>query len=307
MEPPKINLGLCCINTILRKQNIFNSRTCIRRLYSVEKAQKLSLLNVKDLVPMMDFNNKNNINCFRLSSDMFPHFTDEKVEKYDIEFARDDLQKAGKVSSKYGQRILMHPGQYNQVGAKERSIFERTIEDLKHHANILDEMGVDNNGVLIVHGGGTYNNKQETIKRWISQFYELPEKVRNRLVIENCERQYSVDDCLYISSQCHIPVVFDVHHYKCMNILKPETKQRALEELMPDIIKTWGDRRPVMHISQSRTDKKNICAHSDYITEIDDIFFWVRDKLGVGFDLEVEAKMKEQAIFKVREKYANKI
>lgn len=299
----KINLGLCCINTELRKKNIFNSRTCVRKLYSVEKAKSLSIQNIKDLIPMIEFNHKHNIKCFRLSSDMFPHFTDDEVESYTIDFAEEELKAAGDLAKQYKHRILMHPGQFNQVGAIDEKVFQRTIGDLRHHAEILDRMGIDENGVLIVHGGGSYGDKNETIKRWIKQFYDLPECVRNRLVIENCERQYSVEDCLYISSQCHIPVVFDIHHYYCMSLLKFPQKQKSLYELLPEVVKTWKRRRPVMHISQSREGEKNICAHSDYITKVDDIFFWLADKQNVSFDLEVEAKMKEQAIFKIMDKY----
>ncbi len=41
MSTPTIHLGLCCINNTLRKNRIFNSRTCIRRTYTVEKAKEI--------------------------------------------------------------------------------------------------------------------------------------------------------------------------------------------------------------------------------------------------------------------------
>ncbi len=42
----KIELGLCCINTVLRKQKIYCSRTCIRRTFTVKKAKELALQNI---------------------------------------------------------------------------------------------------------------------------------------------------------------------------------------------------------------------------------------------------------------------
>ena len=135
-----INLGLCCINNTLRKNNIFNSRTCIRRTYSVEKAKELALKNVRDLIPMIEWNNQNNIKCFRLTSNLFPHFTDSEVESYTIDFAKPDLKIAGDLAKKYGMRILMHPGQFNQVGAKNPKVFQKTIDQLSHLAEILDAM-----------------------------------------------------------------------------------------------------------------------------------------------------------------------
>ena len=43
-----IRLGLCCINTELREQNVFCSRTMVRKNFSVEKAKELSHKNIQD-------------------------------------------------------------------------------------------------------------------------------------------------------------------------------------------------------------------------------------------------------------------
>lgn len=300
-----INLGLCCINTQLRAQKptIFNSRSCIRKNYTVELAKERALQNVKDLIPMIEYNEKHNIKCFRLSSDIFPRFTDCEVESYDIDFARQELKKAGDLAKKYNHRILMHPGQYNQVGANTEKVFLKTIEDLKHHADILDAMGIDENGVLIVHGGGRYDSKEKTINRWIEQYFKLPVNVQKRLVLENCERGYSIDDVLLISKKIKekggsLPVVFDSHHYECWNIIYPENPQKSIEEVAKDIFESWENKRPVMHVSNQGCGK--IGHHSDYIDRFPECFKYFSDNFDIDFDLEVEAKMKENAIFKLR-------
>lgn len=300
MTTPNINLGLCCINTELRKKNIFNSRTTIRKNFSIEKAKSLSLLNVKDLIPMIEYNHKNNIKCFRWSSDIFPHFTDTETTPYTIDFAKDDLQRAGQLAQQYSQRIVMHPGQYNQIGAKTASVFEKTIADLDHHAHILDTAGIDENGVVIVHGGGTYGDKESTKRRWIEQFDDLPSRVKRRLVIENCEKCYSVRDVLDLSQACKIPVVFDCHHYDCYTLLHLDEPQETVETMMDEIVESWGNRRMLCHVS-SQGDGP-LGHHSDYIDTIPNYMF---DFPVQEYDLEVEAKMKEKAIFKLREQYKN--
>lgn len=303
----RICLGLCCINTQLREQKvpIFNSRTCIRKNFTVEKAKQLALQNVRDLPKMLFWNYEHNIHCFRLSSDMFPHFTDTETEKYTIDFAKEDLEYAGLIANGLRQRILMHPGQYNQIGAHNIKTFEKTIEDLEHHANILDTMNIDNNGVIIVHGGGTYGDKENTKRRWIEQFDDLPRNVKNRLVLENCERQYSTRDCLDISEQCKIPVVFDFHHYECFNKIYKNQKQEEIMEIVPEVIESWDKtnrNRIIMHVSEQGNGK--IGHHSDYIENIPTEIFEILDEHpSITIDLEVEAKMKEKAIQKLYDKY----
>jgi UV DNA damage endonuclease len=304
----RICLGLCCINTELRERKkfpVFNSRTCIRKNFTVEKAKELALQNVRDLPEMMTWNYEHNINCFRLSSDMFPHFTDTETEKYTIYFAEEELIWAGGLAKALGQRVLMHPGQYNQVGSPNKKTFEKTIEDLEHHANILDTMDIGKDGVIIVHGGGTYGDKENTKRRWIEQFDDLPKNVKNRLVIENCERQYSTRDCLDISEECGIPVVFDFHHYDCYNIIYKNRKQEGIMDLMSEVIDTWTNtnrNRIVMHVSEQGSGR--IGHHSDYIEKIPNEIFQILDEYpSISIDLEVEAKMKEKAIKKIYDKY----
>jgi UV DNA damage endonuclease len=195
----------------------------------------------------------------------------------------------------------MHPGQFNQIGTPHPDVFARTVADLSHHADILDAMGIDRNGVIIVHIGGRYQSKKQTMCRWIEQFNTLPNKIKKRLVIENCERNYSVADCLQISATCEnqIPVVFDFHHYYCW-----KDPQKPIAELMPLIIDTWKqtNRRIVMHLSEQDPDRK-LGAHSEYIEQIPDELFDAIVKYDVDIDLEIEAKMKEQAILRLYRRY----
>ena len=40
-------------------------------------------------------------------------------------------------------------------------MFQQTIYDLKYHADVLDLMRLDNNSVMVVHGGGLYGDKEK--------------------------------------------------------------------------------------------------------------------------------------------------
>jgi len=271
----------------------------------VKKAKRLALQNICDIGRMAEWNCMNGIHCYRLSSDIFPRFTDKEVENYSLDFARSHLKFVGDYGiKKCKQRFLMHPAQFNQVGALRREVFESTVLDLGHHADILDAMGMGVDGVLIVHGGGTYGDKEKTKKRWIKQFFELPENVKRRLVLENCEKCYNVEDCLEISEATGVPVVYDCHHYECYNLLHPEYTPLEPEDFLPRILETWTKRgiRPVMHVSEQRPDSR-VGAHSDYIETIPQYMIDIPLQLGIPVDIEVEAKMKEKAIFKLREKY----
>jgi UV DNA damage endonuclease len=305
-----INLGLCCINTELRnkKPPVFCSRTCIRRTFSVEKAKQLATQNIADLETMIEWNEDHGIYCFRLTSDLFPRFTDTEVESYTIDFAKESLAEIGALIREYGHRILAHPGQYNQVGANTEKVLRSTISELKNHADIFDAMGMDNNAVLIVHGGGIYNDKAKTMDRWVDQYFQLPENVQSRLVIENCENCYSIDDVIQISKRIRerggeLPVVFDSHHYECWEINHPDQPQSHYKEFIGDVVESWGDRYIVMHISNQGSGR--LGHHSDFITDFPECFQYFVNELGLDFCLEVEAKAKQEAIFDMKKKFGH--
>lgn len=319
MSIKNLHLGLCCINTELRhsKPSIFPNRTC--RLNTANNkglkyVQDLALQNVQDVIKMMIWNYENGIHSYRLSSDMFPHAGNprygkdrKKGPRYSLKFAKKVLRKIGKLAFHLKQRLSMHPGQYNQIASPSENVFQNTILDLSMHTRILDMIEKkhnfgENRAIICIHGGGVYGNKEATIQRWLERFPLLPENVRSRIALENCEKCYSTEDCLRICEALNIPMIFDHHHYKCYSILHPNEEQKSIKTLMPRILKTWERRglKPYFHLSEQGSGK--IGHHSDFITKIPKCFF----KIGVKATLDIEAKAKEQAILQLVKKYAGK-
>ncbi len=104
-----------------------------------------------------------------------------------------------------------------------------------------------------------------------------------------------LSDELYdnIFKRIGIPVVFDYHHHSLHS--GDQSEQEALEMALS----TWDvGVRPVVHYSESRSDeygdpKIKPQAHSDsYVRPI--------NTYGLPMDIMLEAKHKEQALFKMR-------
>ena len=298
--PMDIQLGLCCMNTKLRGRNIFCSRTM--RLDTIEKKgieelKRRALQNCCDLIKHLEWNAANGIRVFRISSDLFPHMNNPKAPSYTLDFAKDILQRAGQYARDTNQRLTFHPGQYNVVGTPHDDKFQKTVGELDWHAHVLDIMGCGPDSVMVVHGGGTYGNKAETIRRWIKNFSRLPERVQRRLVLENCEKSFSVADCLAISDACGVPVVLDTHHFECYKLLHPKEPIEDIAHYIPQVLETWKRRniKPKFHVSQQR-EGKQIGAHSDLITELPQCLLDIPRLYNTRIDIMIEAKLKEQAI-----------
>ena len=307
-----IQLGLCCMVTELRdsKPPIFPSRRVVIKTVEekgIDVLKEKIVQNLEDTLTILDWCHKNNIRVYRMSSELFPHKSNPKVENYDFDFAMPLLKAIGQKSKNLGIRLTFHPGQYNVVGTPIKCAFDQTIADLSYHAQVMDHMELGVDSVMVVHGGGIYGDKQATMERWCTQYKVLPDCIKRRLVLENCERCFSIKDCLWVSSQIGIPVVMDSHHHDCYQKLHP---LESLEEggyYMGDVMQTWIKRgiKPKVHVSEQGSGR---CGHhSDYIEELPNYFLEIPQKYDISLDIMIEAKMKEKAIMRLYKKYGSQV
>jgi len=312
-----LRLGYACINTdiqenpfIKKKDRYCVNRSCIAktfRIKGVDYAIDIAKSNLKAVIKVLEWNELYGIRLYRMSSDMFPHITNPEFIKDGDEYAysfdnfTELFEEIGTFIKKYKHRITFHPCQYIQIGAKDFKIFEKSSRDLSAHAEILDRIGCGSESVMVVHGGGSYGDKEATIIRWIKQFKLLPKNVQNRIVIENCERQYNYMDMLKISKQINRPVVFDTHHHTCYTNIVEDLPDPST--FLPEIIKTWTKHGliPKFHISEQAPNKR-IGAHSDFVEFIPQYLLDILKK-GQDLDLMIEAKAKELAVLELYCKY----
>ncbi|GAA5884798.1 hypothetical protein JCM16303_007272 [Sporobolomyces ruberrimus] len=297
----KGRLGYACLNTILRalKPPVFCSRTC--RIDTIKNEDKgmpylkeLGRQNMMDLKQIIEWNVEHKIFFMRMSSEMFP-FAGHAEYGYSLDYAEKELKEAGDTAKRLGVRLTTHPGQFNQLGSPRRPVVENTFRDLEYHNEMMDRMGLDKDSVMIIHGGGVYNDKPTTIERFKGVYKELSEGVKARLVLENDEMCFSVDDLLPICEELNIPLVLDYHH----DWIYPSSQ--PLSELMPRIVATWTRKgiRPKFHLSEPRRGAETLMerrAHADRCQNLP-------SPLPEDIDLMIEAKDKEQAVFHLFRRY----
>ena len=259
----------------------------------LDHVKELGRQNVTDMLTLIEWNKNNNISFMRMSSDMFP-FASHDVYGYSLNYCKPELEAVGNLAKKYNHRLTTHPGQTNNLGSPTAKVISATVRDLTYHAEMLDLMGLNQDSVMIIHMGGVYNDKIETIKRWEDNFMTLDKHVRDRIVLENDEICYNTEEILPTCEKLLIPLVFDWHHHS----INPGNS--TLEELLQRIAAIWKKRgiRQKMHYSESRPGAVTIMerrAHSDYVEQV--------PMCGGDVDLMIEAKMKEQSVLRLYQKY----
>jgi UV DNA damage endonuclease len=259
----------------------------------------LCLENARALQQAISFCASHGIGGFRINSQILPVKTHPEAG-YDVADLPDGegivaaFTQAGELARDLGVRLTFHPDQFVLLNSPKEDVVERAIADLVYQTEVAEWVGAD---VINIHGGGVYGDKPGALARLARTIEHLPPSVRQRLTLENDDRSYTPKDLLPVCREAGIPLVYDVHHHRCLpdGLSVAEASQAALA--------TWN-REPLFHISSPKagwgdTDSK---PHHDYIDLADVPNEW-RD---VDLTIEVEAKAKEDAILKLRGELAGR-
>jgi UV DNA damage endonuclease len=300
-----MNLGYCCINLTLGEKGITTNRGMIKRTFQAEgkqRASDLALLNLQDVLQVLHWNLEQGILIYRMSSDLFPWMSEYKFEDLpNYPQIQQACEEIGSFALANNIRLSFHPGQFDVLASERESVVDKTIYDLDQHARIMDMMRLPKTHQfpLNIHVGGTYGDKESAAYRFCQNFSRLSESTRSRLVVENDDKetQYSVVDLhQLIFSRVGTPITFDFfHHLFCTGDLTSDQAASLAASTWPVGI------RPLAHYSSSRKinedqSSKSPRSHADFIYE-------EIPEIGRFFDIEIEAKAKELALFRYQEQF----
>ena len=282
---PCINRGIgCTANSTFRLAS-----------YSEERLIQKVENNLNCLLKILQYNVQNGFYFFRISSDLIP-FASHPVCTFDwAGHFSSQLKKIGSFIRKHNLRISMHPDQFVVINSLKDDVVERSVRELEYHCTLLDKMALDSTAKIQIHVGGVYGDKRSAIDRFIERYNSLSKSLKSRLVIENDDRSYSLDDCLSVHEKIGIPILFDAFHHQCLN--NAETLRHALQLSAS----TWkeSDGIPMVdYSSQQRGQRRGSHANTLNIK----IFKkFLHETRGLDFDLMLEIKDKETSALKALE------
>ncbi|RZN37443.1 MAG: UV DNA damage repair endonuclease UvsE [Methanophagales archaeon ANME-1-THS] len=284
-----MRIGYPCIN---RTIGCKGDRTFRLQSYAVERLIETVENNLSCLMKMLAFNLSHTVLFFRITSELVP-FASHPVNQSNWQAHFGEQFKAiGAFIETHGLRISMHPDQFTLINSIDTEIFERSVKELRYHAQVLDLMELDTSAKIQIHVGGIYRDKGKSMDRFIQRFSELDERIQRRLVIENDDRQYSLKDCLQLHAATGIPVLFDVYHHELNNSGEPV---RAAFDLFHTTWKKKDGVPMVDYSSQQPGERKG--KHAESI-DLEHFKRFLNETNGYDFDLMLEIKDKERSALK---------
>jgi UV DNA damage endonuclease len=261
------------------------------------------------------------VHMYRLSSDLAPYVTHPDLPQFhnQIKECEEELASVGEIARQNHVRLSFHPGPHTILNSLDESIAQKAKADLLAQARMMDAMGLGPEAVINIHVGGLYGDKPAAMTRFVRRALALPETVLKRLVLENDDRIYCVDDTYAIHQQTGIRLVLDQLHHLCNH-----SPGQSLEQALALALSTWpADQTPKIHYSSPRTaliraGKRaqssaehpgfrlpRLNQHADLIDPFGFIDLLClspcRDR---NFDVMLECKAKDVALLRLREQLA---
>jgi UV DNA damage endonuclease len=288
-----MRIGYPCINMTIGCKG---DRTFRLKSYSSERLKETVGNNLDCLLKILRFNEEHKILFFRITSDIVP-FASHPVNTFNWQdYFRSEFEEIGDFIRKNRIRISMHPGQFTPINSVDSDIFKRSCKELAYHTQILDLMKLDTRAKIQIHVGGVYKNKEKSMKRFVKRYFQLDPSIQCRLAVENDDKLYNLADCLKISGETGVPMLFDVFHH---SVNRTDT---TVNEALRLSSKTWNYKRdgmPMVDYSSQRTGA-SLRQHAESI-DLGDFRNFLAETSPLDFDIMLEIKDKEKSAIKAIE------
>ena len=216
-----IRLGLCCL--FASEPIRFRTTTAhvLGRQPREEQLIRLSRLatdNAAALHNALAYCASHAIGSFRVNSQILPLRTHPALgycveELPDGRAIQEAFRACGAFARSHALRLTFHPDQFILLASPRPEVTRASIAELDYQAEVATWIGAD---VLNIHAGGAYGDKPAALARLAETLRQLPAAIRQRLTLENDDRIYTPRDLLPFCEAHQIPLVYDVHHHRCL-------------------------------------------------------------------------------------------
>lgn len=281
-----MRIGYPCLNWTLGCKG---SKTFRLASYSNNRLIESIENNLDCLLKMLEFNVKNKILFFRLSSVLVP-FASHPVCKYDWQrHFKQTFINIGNFIKQHNIRISIHPDQFTLINSIDEDIFKRSHKELLYHSQVLDLMGLNSTAKIQIHVGGVYKDKEKSINRFIKRFDRLDKAIIKRLVAENDDVSYTLKNCIDISGKTGIPVLFDAFHHSV------NSSGESIHDGIKVAAQTWKAKDgPLMVDYSIQKPKAKPGSHAESIN-LSHFKRFLDSTKPYDFDIMLEIKNKEKS------------
>jgi len=261
----------------------------------IEKLMEVTSKNLEHTMRILYYNAAHEIKLYRFSSSLVPLATHPEVMWDFVTPFKEKWEELGELINRFEIRPSFHPNQFTLFTSSRDEITQNAIRDMEFHYKMLEAMRIEKKGIINIHIGGAYGDKDASINRFHQNLKKLPQEIRAQMTLENDYKTYTILETLKVSEKEKIPMILDYHHH--------QANQGGLDLALylKRIFQTWekSGQVPKVHISSPKSENA-YRSHADFVSlEFVLPFLKIAKDLNQDFDVMVEAKQKDLAMLQL--------
>ncbi|SES38274.1 UV DNA damage repair endonuclease UvsE [Psychrobacillus sp. OK032] len=266
----------------------------------MEKLKFITAQNLHHTKRILYYNIAHEIKLYRFSSSLVPLATHPEVMWDFLTPFKKEWEEIGDIIRNFKLRVSFHPNQFTLFTSPREEVTINAVKDMEYHFRMLQAMNALERGLINIHIGGAYGDKNNAINRFHQNLKKLPKEIKKHMTLENDDKTYDVQETLITCEKENIPMVLDYHHYMA------NSAENDLPLYLQRIYNTWNNTNivPKVHISSPKSDQ-TYRSHADYVS-LDFVlpFLKIAKELNQDFDIMIEAKQKNLAMQRLVEEIA---
>ncbi|NYF26373.1 UV DNA damage repair endonuclease UvsE [Sporosarcina sp. JAI121] len=266
----------------------------------MEKLKSVTAQNLQHTKRILYYNIAHEIELYRFSSSLVPLATHPEVMWDFLTPFKNEWEEIGNLIQNFKLRVSFHPNQFTLFTSEREEVTTNAVKDMEYHFTMLKAMNALDSGLINIHIGGAYGDKNSSLNRFHQNLKKLPVEIKKHMTLENDDKTYDIRETLITCEKESIPMVLDYHHYVANN------GECDLPLYLPRIFETWNNFNvvPKVHISSPKSDQA-YRSHADFVS-LDFVlpFLKMAKELNQDFDIMIEAKQKNLAMHRLIDEIA---
>lgn len=266
----------------------------------MEKLKSITAQNLHHTKRILYYNIAHEIELYRFSSSLVPLATHPEVMWDFYTPFKNEWEELGEIVQRFKMRVSFHPNQFTLFTSPRVEVTMNAVKDMEYHFRMLKAMNALKMGLINIHIGGAYGDKNKSLNKFHQNLKQLPKEIKNHMTLENDDKTYNVQETLITCEKENIPMVLDYHHHMANN------EGVNLHLYLQRIFNTWNSFNmvPKVHISSPKSNE-SYRSHADFVS-LDFVlpFLKMAKELNQDFDIMVEAKQKNLAMQRLVEEVA---
>lgn len=305
-----VRFGYVAMSTVL--SNCSPSKTMTMKSFvklvdreaAIRKLERLAAENLHNTLRLLKHNLAHDIQVYRMTSKLIPLATHKDLGDWDPYPAlQESFAEVGRFVKQHGMRVSFHPDHFTVLSTPRSEVLHHSIQDLRHHTNMLLAMGLSASMKNNIHIGGAYGDKPSAAARFEEHFQLIDQDIKERLTLENDDKTFTAIETLNVCKNLGLPMVLDIHHQWVNN------EGESPWELWPEIVRTWDTPLaqagsdascplpPKIHVSSPKSTS-DLRSHADGVDVVPLLSFLRKIARNTPqLDVMIEAKLKDGALF----------